>query len=366
MGIVYGLLVLEAIVFLHELGHYAVGRLLGMDVESFSLGFGPVIFHREAFGTDWRISLVPLGGYCAFRDEAFDEFAVQKDGSYGAARPIFRAAVNCAGPLVNFIVAFMALAVAAMSWKTAYSQEPVVEIASESVHGVHSAAGDAGIMSGDRIVSIDGERVAAFSDIRRLVSDRPGEVLEVVFERNGTSGAEMKSASVKVGQSGDAGVLGVVAMKEKIPPEPFFRAVASGFSGALKMVRLTVGVFSPSNLRAAFGGRGIVDGISENVAGPVQIMSLIGDTASSGLPPFLYFVALVNVSLFVLNMLPVAPFDGFGIVLAFVEIFFRRRPSKRVRSAIGIFGTAVIASLFCVAVLSDFVYIQELLKNVWK
>ena len=113
LSIIYGLLGLGFIVFIHELGHFIAAKIFGVTVESFSVGMGPILLHKTIKGTDYRLSLIPLGGYCGMKgqkdfqvalDEKLESIKGDKDSFYGI-HPVKRAVIAFAGPFFNFLFA---------------------------------------------------------------------------------------------------------------------------------------------------------------------------------------------------------------------------------------------------------------------
>ena len=113
---IIGLILLIFIIIFHELGHFIAAKICGVKVESFSVGFGPVLLHKKFHDTDYRLSLIPLGGYCGMKgekdfqraiEENLSEIPADKDSLYGI-HPVKRALIGFAGPFFNFIFAFLA------------------------------------------------------------------------------------------------------------------------------------------------------------------------------------------------------------------------------------------------------------------
>ena len=175
------LVVLSVLIFVHELGHYLVARWCGVTVEVFSIGFGPELFGRtDRAGTRWKVSAIPLGGFVKmYGEESFGaEEGEPAPPSPGADAGSFRnktlrqrAAVVAAGPLANIVFALVLL-VGIFGFVGSPTPLPVVGAVQEN-----SAAADAGFMPGDVIVEIDGEAVAWFEDLRRIVNANPGVTL---------------------------------------------------------------------------------------------------------------------------------------------------------------------------------------------
>ncbi len=184
------LIILTALVFVHELGHYLIARWNGVRVEVFSIGFGPELFGwDDKAGTRWKFSLIPLGGYVKMFGDA-NAASMPADGTEemsAAERAVAfphkrlgqRAAIVAAGPVANFLFAIVVLAGLFMF----YGQPFTPAVVGEVVEG--SAAETAGFQAGDKVIAVDGTTVARFEELQRIVALRPGEELAITVERNG-------------------------------------------------------------------------------------------------------------------------------------------------------------------------------------
>jgi regulator of sigma E protease len=185
------ILVLSLLVFVHEMGHYLVGRWCGIRSTAFSVGFGPeLIGFTDKRGTRWKISAIPLGGYVKFFGDEDVSSKPDSDSLSGltleeraqtlaGAKLWKRAATVAAGPIANFILAILIFAALFTIYGRMIS-DPIVSEVREN-----SAAQTAGVLPGDRLVAIDGENVKTFEDVRRYVAVRPATSITVTVERNG-------------------------------------------------------------------------------------------------------------------------------------------------------------------------------------
>jgi regulator of sigma E protease len=171
---------LGGLIFIHELGHFLVAKAFGVKIQTFSLGFGPRLCGFRKGDTDYRLSLLPLGGYVKMAgDDPSQPLAPEDRGrGYLEQKPHRRALIALAGPGMNLIFPLLAYFVV-----FAGQREGIAAYAGQVIPDM--PAYEAGIRPGDRIVAIDGEEVVAFADLQRAVGPRPGEALPVVVERNG-------------------------------------------------------------------------------------------------------------------------------------------------------------------------------------
>ena len=129
MSILWGIIGLGFLVFFHETGHFIAARIFGVKVNAFSIGMGPVLLHKTIKGTDYRISLIPLGGYCSMNgekdfqkaiEENLETIPAEKDSFYGI-HPLKRLLIAFAGPFANYLFSFLAFTVIALIGYTYYS-----------------------------------------------------------------------------------------------------------------------------------------------------------------------------------------------------------------------------------------------------
>ena len=441
MTFVYGILGLGLIVLVHETGHFIAAKIAGVKVEAFSIGMGPVLLHKTMKGTDFRLSLIPLGGYCAMKGEKAFQDALNNnenvitgdpDSFYGV-HPLKRAFIAFCGPFFNVLFAVVAFTVISMIGYDFYSADNRIVIATEVYDDIESAAKEAGLQTGDRIVSINGEPTPLFSDISQAVAAAPEETLNLVVERNGSnfpfivipkldksSGAgkigimnwidpvvaqvEEGSAAATTGltegdriiqldgteisniydlqkavknKSGSfpiqymrAGILknGTISLTEgeefgiyfstdihHTETYCFFPAIWQGIKETVNLTGLTV-----KSIGLLFKG---VD-LTQAVSGPARITKMIGETAeagfkagfSTGVVSVLNFLALISISLFIMNLLPIPILDGGLILFAFIEFIRKKQIKPKVLYYVQFIGIGLIVILFVIALFSDINY----------
>ena len=193
-------LVLGPLVFLHEMGHYLAGRLFGVKVDAFSIGFGREIFgFTDKRGTRWKFGWLPLGGYVKFAgdmnaasvpDAEWLSLPPEERARTFPASPLWqRAIVVAAGPVMNFLIAMLILA----GFALAYGDIRAPTVAGGVMPG--SAAAKAGLQAGDRITALGGRPVDTFNDMRRYIGIRAGERITISFVRGGTMMAARRDRS---------------------------------------------------------------------------------------------------------------------------------------------------------------------------
>lgn len=366
MKIILGILCLFFLVLFHEIGHFFVAKLFGVKVMSFSIGFGPILLHKTYNETDYRLSFIPLGGYCGMKGENDFQYAIENkldhidadsDSLYGV-HPLKRALIAFAGPFFNLFFTFFSFFLIAVIGYTYYAYSSKVIMADELYSDMHSVAKDAGLMSGDVIVKINNIAIENFSDVVTEVSSRPDENIMVTVDRNGEilnfqvkTELDKKSGIGKIGVSADT----TTASQYEVKGKSFFKAIIQGLKETVASVRITiVGIFT------LFKG---VD-ITQAVSGPARIVDMIGDVVvksfseslRSGVINALSFLAYISISLFIMNLLPIPILDGSLILFALLEFVTKRKMHPKVLYYIQFVGLFFIVALFMIGLTGDIKY----------
>lgn len=316
---------LGPLVFIHEMGHYLVARWFGVGAETFSIGFGREITGwTDKRGTRWKVGWLPLGGYVKF---VGDEDAASATGDVSQLSPEDRARsfhtkpvgqrflIVLAGPVANFLLAIAIFA----AFFAVFGAPRTPPVAGAIQAG--SAAEMARIQPGDRILSIGGRETPTFEELRNYAVMRPGEVVEVRFERDSrvhevqvTLGTETEKD--RFGQSFKRGLLGVSPVGAVFEPVPPLQLVPSATAYVVKLTRTMLDA-----LWQIITGRRSV----KELGGPLKIAQVAGQQATLGLVSFVSLVALLSINLGFINLLPVPMLDGGHLLFYGIEAV-RRKP----------------------------------------
>jgi len=427
---------LGSLIIFHELGHYWVARLCGVKVLRFSVGFGKVILRRvDKHGTEWAVSALPLGGYVKMQDEApAGASPSEAAGAFNNKSVGKRIAIVAAGPIFNLILAVFLYA----GLNMAGTEEPVAVIAQPAAD---TPAARAGLAAGDRILSIDGQEVASWSDARWRLMDlmaTGGRTQVEVGTANG--GSQQRELTLPANAMDPAGGDPLAAAGIRLAqPKPAVRVVNDGgegqaaglrqgdlilavdgqptpdtgalvkqiqesagkvlaltlardganitvnvtpraetvngqvigrlgvqLGGDVPMVTVRYGVFD-SLWRGAVRtwdtalfslrmmGRMVTGDVSwRNVSGPVTIADYAGQTARIGIVAYIAYIALISISLGVLNLLPIPMLDGGHLLYYLVEIVRGSPPPARWIDIGQRAGIGLLASLMGLALFNDF------------
>ena len=357
------LFVLTIVVFFHELGHFLMARWCGIKVLVFSIGFGPEIAgFYDRYGTRWKISAIPLGGYVKFfgdenaasvpdqaasatmtEAEKKDSFQFQPVGS--------RALVVAAGPVANFL---LAIAIFAGIFMTVGKQTTSARV--DTVQP-GSAAQTAGFKPGDMVLTINGEKIESFSDMQRIVSISAGAPLTIEVERDNAQVTlkavpQLKELKDNFGNVHRLGVLGISRSMapgdiktEKAPP---LRAIVMGAQETWFVVDRTL-----SYITGVFAGREAAD----QLGGPIRIAQVSGQVATAGFAPLIHLTAVLSISIGLLNLFPIPLLDGGHLLFYAIEAIRGRPLSERAQELGFRIGLAIVLMLMIFATFNDILHL---------
>ncbi len=352
------LILLGILVFVHELGHFIVARFCGVKVEAFSIGFGKKLFgFTDSHGTNWKISAIPLGGYCQFLG---DEDASSTTGSadklseedkkyaFDFQKPWKKLLIALAGPGANYLFAILVFS-SVFYFIGRVDFPPVV---GEVIAG--GAAEKAGLKAGDRILEINGQKISSFDDIAKEAALTPDRHIQLLLERDGK---EQKFSfdlyEIPGEQNGFdnqprpmLGIRSVTTTEVMYKNIGLLQALKDGAYESWRLTEMTIrGVGQMIS-----GQRG-----AEDVGGIIRIAEMSGDISKkSGFVDFIIFMALLSVNLGLINLFPIPVLDGGHVVIYVLEIITGREMNANVKNLLFKIGLFLIIALMVFATYNDF------------
>jgi regulator of sigma E protease len=358
------LFVLSIVIFFHELGHFLVGRLCGVKIDAFSLGFGPEIAaFIDRKGTRWRLGILPLGGYVKFHGDAngasmSNEAAVaampeaEKSTTFFAQKVWKRAAIVAAGPIANFILAIVIFT----GIYFIHGRGILIPEIDKIMSG--SAAAAAGFAPGDVVLSIDGTKIDSFEDMQRIVQTSSDTPLSFVVDRRGkwitlVATPQRRDLSTPVGTS-RVGVLGVEANATAAN----WYVQHYGLAESAKLA--TLETWSIIEQTGSYCGRLITGREStDQLSGPIRIAEVSGQMAKIGLAALLNLAAVLSISIGILNLLPIPLLDGGHLFYYAIEAVRGKALNERIQQVGFRIGLTLVVGLMILATYNDILRLSK-------
>lgn len=340
--------VLGILIFIHEFGHFAVAKWVGIRVERFSLGFPPNILARKIGDTTYCIGVIPLGGYVKMAgDNPLEDTSGSPDEFM--SKPVAqRAAVIAAGPFMNYVLTiFLLIGI------FYFSGIPVTDPDHITVGQVEkeSPAEKAGLRAGDVIIAIDGEAMASFDSLRMRINDKLAEPVSVSWVRGNDTITKTivtkiiaDTPDIKTGKPDSIGIIGFNQEIVGYDRLGIGESVVKGFVTANVMVAETVKFFKMLITREAS---------MRLIGGPVYILRESGNQARRGVANLFTFMALLSISLAVLNVLPIPVLDGGHLCFLAIEKIRGSPLSAKARTMAQQVGLLIIVSLVALVTYND-------------
>jgi regulator of sigma E protease len=357
------LFVLVIVVFVHELGHFLVARWCGVKVKAFSIGFGKEIFgFYDRYGTRWRFAWVPLGGYVKFLDDensasvpSRDALArmspAEREGAFQSKPLAARAAIVAAGPIANFLLAIAIFTVSYTVMGMHVTAPRVDELLPDGV------AASSGFQIGDVIVKIDGQPVDTFNDMQRVVSGSADKELTFEVNRGGTP-VMLKATPARrelVDRFGNKMRVGQIGIRRNATQHEWEFRRYGPVDAFVLGVKETAFIITRTLqfLQELVLGRESTD----QLRGPIGIAEISGQVATLGIMPLLNLVALISVSIGLINLFPIPLLDGGHLLFYAIEAVRREPLSERTQEISFRIGLAIVLMLTVFVTTKDIVRI---------
>ncbi|MFL3007501.1 MAG: RIP metalloprotease RseP [Candidatus Neomarinimicrobiota bacterium] len=376
------IILLGVLVTIHEFGHFIAARSVGIRVERFSVGVPPRLFsitsidggfllnifffklkngkikwspiisktikkeNRIGSSTEYVIALLPLGGYVKMAgmiDESMDTNMNYKSDEFQSKTLLQKIWVLSAGVIMNTLLAVIVFSLLGFYNGTPKTNdEPIVFELQENM-----PAEKAGLLPGDRIVSINSEGINTWGDMTKLIHSNPNNLLSFKIKRGiEVLDFDIKTSEYAVPSKSAIDTIGIIG----IAPEVYYEDISftKAFSNGLNQTISSFGLIIYSLQMLGSGAASISD-----LGGPIMIAQLAGQTAEAGITPFLTFMALLSVNLAFLNILPIPGLDGGHIFIHLIEAVLRRPLKIKTRIVIQQIGMALLLMLMVTVIMQD-------------
>ena len=338
MKILLFLIILAVLIFVHEGGHFLIGKKSGIGVDEFNIGFGPIIFSRRYNNTKYSLRILPFGGSCIF--EGFDGEESDSPTSFVNANVWARFATVAAGPFMNFVLAFFLslFVIGSVGYDT-----PVI---SGTIEGYPAEA--AGLREGDVIKSLNGHTIVLYRDISMYLFFHEGESVRVSYMRDNLLYDTVITPKYDVGDGRFyIGILGGGRSKGNA-----LQTIRYSLAEVRYWIEMTV-----RSIMNAFKGRVSTD----DLAGPVGVAQVVGDVYESAKPEGIFMIwlnmlqltILLSADLGVMNLLPFPALDGGRLIFIIIEAVTGRGVNKKIEAGFHFFGMCCLLLLMMFVMYND-------------
>jgi len=353
------IVVLGVLIFFHELGHFLMAKYFGVGVLKFALGFGPKLLWKKIGETEYSIRYVPLGGYVKMLGENTEDEESQNlppdeaKKAFNNQHVLKRVAIVAAGPIFNLVLAlFLFSGLYLISGDHVMTTE-IGQVRPES------PAYNAGLKKGDVILSVQGNMLESWSEIKKQVQDQAGKPLVIAVQR----GNEILSLTITpeesvvkniFGEEVKSALIGIVASGKykKLEMGPG-QAIREGFRKSWEVIHLTC-------ITVVKLFQGVVP--IETVGGPIKIAQMTGQLAKESFVFLIPFMAVISISLGILNLFPIPILDGGVIVFLLFELIIGKPVSPKKTEFAQKVGIALLVLLMLTVTYNDLIGIESIKK----
>ncbi|WP_162974162.1 RIP metalloprotease RseP [Helicobacter pylori] len=344
MMFIVAVLMLAFLIFVHELGHFVIARICGVKVEVFSIGFGKKLCFFKLFGTQFALSLIPLGGYVKLKGMDKEENGTNEtaDDSYVQKSPFQKLWILFGGAFFNFLFAILVYFFLALS-----GEKVLLPI----IGDLEKNALEAGLLKGDKILSINHQKIASFGEIRSVVARARGElVLEI--ERNHQILEKRLTPKIVavISESNDPNeiiqykIIGIKPDMQKMGVVSY--SVFQAFEKALSRFKEGVVLIVDSLRRLIMGSASV-----KELSGVIGIVGALSHANS--LSMLLLFGAFLSINLGILNLLPIPALDGAQMLgVVFKNIFHITLPTP-IQNALWLAGVGFLVFVMFLGLFND-------------
>ena len=350
MSILFAILIFSVLIFVHELGHFVAAKLSGVQVNEFSMFMGPVIWKKQVGETLYSLRCIPIGGFCAMEGEDED---TENPRSFQKAAWWKRLSILVAGAGMNFLVGVLIMILV-----YAPAQQFVVPVIDFFEPGCVLQSED-GLQPGDRFLEIDGEKIYVHSDFSTILGMNPGDVHDIVVERNGKKVLLEDFPLVKAEFPNEDGTTTLrYGFSFSVEDATFMSRIRYGWYSALDTVRIV-----RMSLQMLVQGQvGLND-----LGGPVMIVDQMNQVAQESPTAFdaflnmVYFGGFISLNLAVMNLLPIPALDGgrvVGVLLTTgIEAVTKKKINPKYEGYIHGAGMILLLALMALIMFKDIIFL---------
>ncbi len=343
MGFITSLLVLSFLIFFHELGHFLAARFFGVKVEVFSIGFGKKIFTKVYKGTEYALSIIPLGGYVKMKgqDDLDPKKIIYTNDSYNTKPAWQRIVILFGGPFANFLLAFILYFIIGIAGSNTLT--PTIGKINEN-----SPAFEATLQEKDKVVAINNQNITTWDELSKYIQNSHGTLIFTIQR-----GSEILNLKVTPKVSETKNIFGEIIEKRMVGIIPSGETIKIYYS-PIEAVSFGIDKTIEASKMIVLGIQKLIEGVVplQEVGGVISIVQITSEVSANFIA-LLSLTALISVNLGVLNLLPIPALDGGHIIFNLYELITRKVPSIEVVYKLTIAGWIILFSLMFLGLYND-------------
>ena len=341
MAILWFILILGGIVLVHEFGHFIFSKLFGVYVYEFSIGMGPKLLHHKKKGgeTEYCIRVIPIGGFVSLAGEDADDNTKIDKKRMLYTKPVWqRFIIMIAGASFNFIFAFVLLFVMALIYGS-ISTKPIVANVSPEY-----PAYTAGIREGDKILSVDGNKVSSWSEVQLYIASSKGNDISFVLkDKDGNKRTVIVKPNTIEDKDGNKSYVVGIGIDNTVR-RGFVSSITYAGETTVSLYKLML-----TTIKQLFTG-----GVSaKDLSGPVGIYSIVDSQAKQGFQNIMYLTAYLSMNVGVINLLPFPAFDGGRVLFLIIEKIRRKPVPAKTEAMVNSIGFMLLMLLMVYVTFND-------------
>ncbi|MGI6678537.1 MAG: RIP metalloprotease RseP [Dehalobacterium sp.] len=340
MSILWSIIILGVLILVHEFGHFITAKKNDVQVDEFSLGMGPKLFDIEKGSTIYTLRLLPIGGYVrmAGMDETEQEGGERSltgcddPRGFNNKTVLQRMSIIFSGPVMNFVTAILFFIIAYMGVGIPSNDNVLGQVMPDQ------PAARAGMEPGDRVVNINGAEISTWDEMVQIIHQSPNQELTITVHRD----EQIKIFQVvpELDQENNIGLIGVTTSMDK---KGFMEAASLGVTQTYEFTKLLILAIVQM----------ITGAIQPDLAGPVGIVSMVGEVSRLGIGSVLTFAGVLSINLGLINLFPIPALDGSRLIFLALEGLRGRPLAPEKENFIHFIGFVLLMGLMLMVTYKD-------------
>lgn len=366
--IVFAILILGFLIFIHELGHFLAAKKSGVVVEEFGFGYPPRFFGKKIKETIYSINIIPFGGFVKIKGEDGASTGQNSSGSFFNQKPLTKTKILLAGVFANGLIAilifYFLLGAKGFSFYMPSFYDHKFAMGEQNNYLVimsildDSAAKSAGLREYDLIISANGYHISSFEEFTQFLSDQRGK--KIILKTENIESGLTKEVEVNLpSETGQKGILGAMLQNmARVEYKSFSQKIFSGFLHSANIIDYSFKI-SKSLVKESIKEKEVKP-LANLAVGPIGILAISKDIIKGGLWQIFNLIAILSLGLGLVNILPIPAADGGRMVFVLYEAIFKKSPPVKFEKNFNLAGYIFLITLSLVIALKDIFQFKDI------